>query len=87
MQFEAASAKSLGHLKQHHQQVSRIKPLKRGVSFEAWKYGQMRAIGSRKPQGGRPGDTYTHYAGTDAGTNEEIQTIFGHAQVSFPLIS
>lgn len=71
----------LDELIHHHEGTSQFKPLKRGTSFEAWKYGEMKALGSRLAQGGRAGDAYTMYAGVEGTTHDEIHALFGHAQV------
>ncbi|KAG6876285.1 hypothetical protein C0992_000199 [Termitomyces sp. T32_za158] len=78
--FKAIPSKTLGRMMEHHRQVSRLPALGRGCSFDAWRYGVMRAIGSRVPQGGRPGDAYAFYKGMDGGTDQEIKALFGHAQ-------
>ncbi|KAG6837598.1 hypothetical protein H0H93_007012 [Arthromyces matolae] len=78
--FNAFEKKILQQMLQNHDHASRLPPLSRGSSFNAWRYGIMRAIGSRMPKGGRPGDAYALYSGLDAGNDEEIQTLFGHAQ-------
>lgn len=84
VKYEALSPKKLGHLLQHHQNSSHLEPLTRGQTFASWKYGQMRAIGSRAPQGGRPGDGYSMYSGVEGRTRQpeqEILTLFEHARV------
>lgn len=65
----------------YYKSVLHFSPLKRGTSLEAWKYGEMRAFGSRLPQGGRRGDAYAMYAGIDANSDDEIEALFAHAQV------
>lgn len=57
--------------------------MKRGGSFEVWKYGEMRALGSRQAQGGIPADSYTMYAGMEGQSDDEIRALFAHASVSF----
>jgi hypothetical protein len=42
----------------------------------------MYAIGSRQPQGGRGGDTYTEYPQLRAETLQDIKTLFYYARVS-----
>ena len=81
VRFNAFSQHIHERLKHHQQSVSKFKPLKRGSAFQNWNFGQMRAIGSRVPQGGKAGDAYTPYAGIDGSTAEELQVLFGHAFV------
>lgn len=82
VQYKPCSSQTFGHLQQHHRDVTKFRPLKRGGSLEAWKYGEMRAIGSRLAQGGRRGDAYAWYSGIEADTDEEIKALFGHGHVS-----
>lgn len=71
----------MGHLENSSKAVKKFRPLKRGGSLEAWKYGEMKAIGSRLPQGGRRGDAFVMYSGIEAKTTEEIEALFAHAHV------
>ncbi|KAG6836756.1 hypothetical protein H0H93_003675 [Arthromyces matolae] len=87
VQFNAIPPKTLSRLKQHHRNISTLPPLNRGYSFDAWRYGMMRAIGSRVPQGGRPGDTYTLYAGMEGRNEQEIRMLFGHAENADALVT
>ena len=56
--------------------------LKRRKAFVDWDYGQMRALGSRQPPGGRPGDGYASYPASEVLTLEDIRALFAHALVS-----
>jgi hypothetical protein len=62
--------------------VSNCTAIKRGKSMETWAYGTMTPVGSRVPQGGRPGDVYGPYSQHSAATIEGIHTLFRHAHVS-----
>ncbi|KAF8237872.1 hypothetical protein L208DRAFT_1375397 [Tricholoma matsutake] len=55
VQFKPCAQVILVELIHHHEGTSQFKPLKRGTSFEAWKYGEMKALGSWLAQGGRAG--------------------------------
>lgn len=79
--YKACDAEAMENMTKHRNSVSHFNPLKRGGSLEAWKYGEMRAFGSRIPQGGRRGDAYAMYAGINADSDEEIKSLFTHAQV------
>lgn len=68
-------------MQHHHTSISKLKPLKRGSSFQNWEYGTMTGIGHRAPQGGRSGDGYAPYPGVDGSTLEELDGLFGHAFV------
>jgi len=78
----ACSNKTWGEMRQHHDQASKSKAVRRGSTIEAFGYGDMIGIGSRQPQGGRAGDTYTEYPELSASTVEQIKTFFGYAYVS-----
>lgn len=83
--FKACNEEGMENMRKHRKSVSHFNPLKRGSSLEAWKYGEMRAFGSRLPQGGRRGDAYAMYAGINADSDEEIKALFEHAQVQVSL--
>lgn len=55
--------------------------LKRRNAFSDWNYGEMRAVGSRQPSGGRAGDGYAPYPSTKILTKEDVHTLFEHAAV------
>jgi hypothetical protein len=57
------------------------KAIKRGTQFRRFEWGRMHPIGSRKPAGGRPGDTYTGYAGMEVTDIAHIRLLFAHAAV------
>lgn len=57
--------------------------LKRRDAFSDWNSGEMRAIGSRQPSGGRAGDGYAPYPSTKVLNQEDIHTLFEHAAVRF----
>ncbi|KNZ80257.1 hypothetical protein J132_06683 [Termitomyces sp. J132] len=82
VEYEAAGNTTIGHLMSYYHAVSHFRSVKHGPSFEAWKYDQMHAIGSRQPQGGHPGDGYAEYEGIEAGTDAEICTMFQHAKAA-----
>jgi hypothetical protein len=76
--------KPFGQFRQHHRMIShRTKGInvKRGKLFQPWALGRMIPIGSRQPQGGRPGDTYTTYAHMATDSEEDLDMMFGHAVV------
>jgi hypothetical protein len=57
--------------------------LKRRDAFSDWNSGEMRALGSRQPSGGRAGDGYAPYPSTKVLNQEDIHTLFEHAAVCF----
>lgn len=85
VEFESMGPTVLGRFRQHHRMItSRTQGvnLKRGKLFQPWAYGRMIPIGSRQPQGGRPGDSYTAYAHMISDAGDDLNMIFGHALVS-----
>ena len=75
-----------GEMRRHHDLASKSKALRRGSTIEAFGYGSVHGFGSRQPQGGRAGDTYTEYPELSAITVEDIKTIFCYAYVSFSFL-
>jgi len=70
-------------LKQDRNCFPRAAAVGRGDKFQAWKRGEMLAVGSRMPSGGRPGDTYTVYQGMEIMDDvHQIRKLFKHAKVS-----
>ncbi|KAG2045888.1 hypothetical protein BDR06DRAFT_1015217 [Suillus hirtellus] len=55
------------------------KAIKRGSQFRRFEWGRMHPIGSRKPTGGKPGDTYTGYTGMEVTDTSHIKLLFAHA--------
>ncbi|KAG2362870.1 hypothetical protein BDR07DRAFT_1484229 [Suillus spraguei] len=53
--------------------------IKRGNQFRRFEWGKMCPIGSRKPAGGKLGDTYTSYAGMEVTDAAQIKLLFTHA--------
>lgn len=62
------------------------KKLKRRKAFSDWDYGQMHPLGSRQPSGGRPGDGYAPYQGSEVLNREDIHALFAYASVSHSCI-
>lgn len=73
-------------MRQHHDKACMSKAVRRGSTIESFGYGDMFGVGSRQPQGGRKGDTYTEYPELKANTVEDIRTVFGYAYVSSRLL-
>ena len=88
MQFKPPgfNNKTHGAMRNHHEQASKSKAIRRGATVEAVGYGDMYLIGSRQPQGGRKADTYTEYPELSVKTVDEIKILFGYAYVSFTLL-
>jgi len=84
VQFKAPGCnnKTLGEMRNNLQKASKSKAIRRGTTIEAFGYGDMYAAGSRQPQGGRAGDTYTVYPHLRANTVQNIRTLFCYAYVS-----
>jgi len=55
------------------------KAIKRGSQFRRFEWGKMHPVGSRRPAGGKPGDTYTGYAGMEVTDTSHIRLLFAHA--------
>ncbi|KAG1799172.1 hypothetical protein EV424DRAFT_1546056 [Suillus variegatus] len=77
--FNTFSAQDLQEMRCDASAAKEIRALKRGYQFQRFRWGQMHPIGSRKPCGGRPGDTYTGYAGMEVTDTEHIRLLFSHA--------
>lgn len=69
-------------LRHHAQAVASAPSVHRGGSHESWRLGVMVPIGSRIPQGGRPGDAYASYGYMSAETPEQIDILFDQAEVA-----
>ncbi|KAJ3834551.1 hypothetical protein EV361DRAFT_1004669 [Lentinula raphanica] len=59
-----------------------VSAVKRGAQFDNYSGGKMVPIGSRIGSGGRPGDTYTSYAGLEATTEKGLDILFNQAATS-----
>ncbi|KAJ3745205.1 hypothetical protein EV360DRAFT_90124 [Lentinula raphanica] len=59
-----------------------VSALKRGAQFESYSGGTMIPLGSRTASGGRPGDTYTSYAGLDATSEKGLDILFNQAAIA-----
>ncbi|KAJ3836340.1 hypothetical protein F5878DRAFT_643618 [Lentinula raphanica] len=59
-----------------------VEPVTRGRQFESYIGGEMTALGSRNPSGGRAGDGYTSYSGLEARTERGLAILFKQAAVS-----
>lgn len=79
--FDTFSAQDLQEMRCDASAAKEIRALKRGYQFQRFRWGQMHPIGSRKPCGGRPGDTYAGYAGMEVTDTEHIRLLFSHAAV------
>ncbi|KAF8414636.1 hypothetical protein L210DRAFT_989912 [Boletus edulis BED1] len=53
--------------------------IKRRKAMSDWGHGDMRAIGSRQPAGGRPGDGYAPYPESTVLSQGDIHTLFAYA--------
>jgi hypothetical protein len=76
-----------GYMRDHHHLARKSKAVRRGSTMEAFGYGEMYAFGSRQPQGGRKGDTYTEYPQLRADSIADIETLFYYAHVSVLIFS
>ena len=83
VQFKAPGCnnKTLGNMRNHLEIASKSKAVHCGSTFETFGYGDMFGVGSRQPQGGRGGDTYTVYPHLRADTVQGIKTLFFYAYV------
>ena len=82
MVYGAFSPKILQRLKDHHDIVSKCKPMARGGQFDCYGDGSMIAHGSSLPSGGAPGSAYTPVANFDANTLEAMDIIFNEIEAS-----
>jgi len=71
-----------GRMRDHHDLACKSKAVRRGSTVEAFGYGDMYPYGSRQPQGGRAGDTYTEYPHLHADSIQNIRRFFHYAHVS-----
>lgn len=81
MQFGFLTSQEAEQLEENQKQLKSLMKLSRGKVFSKWKYGEMRAMGSRQPVGGRPGDGYGPYDGVSATSVNDIETLFSHVSV------
>jgi hypothetical protein len=79
---KGCNAETHRNMVQHHRQVTKFKPVGRGMHLEVFAYGRMHPVGSCQAQGGRRGDTYTEYLELQGTSVEEIQTLFNYTYVS-----
>ncbi|KAJ8503610.1 hypothetical protein ONZ45_g10703 [Pleurotus djamor] len=88
VQFKAFSDSVLERLQDHHKTCSDLRTVKRGGRFKAFALGasDMKALGSRLPQGGNAGSFYGAYHDVKANEDKDIDALFAHAQVSNALI-
>ncbi|KAL0565510.1 hypothetical protein V5O48_016514 [Marasmius crinis-equi] len=77
--YNAFPPETLSLLIEYHNMATGVHPLVRGAQFDFWSSGAMYPFGARSPNGGRPGDTYTHYAGITAQTILGIKVLFRQA--------
>lgn len=69
-------------MKETHEKVTHIRPLRRRGEFATWDDGDsMFPIGSRIGMGGRAGDTYAAYAGIEGDNVDGINFLFDEALV------
>jgi hypothetical protein len=68
-------------LEDNQRKLKLLMKVSRGKMFSQWCYGEMRALGSRQPSGGRPGDGYGPYPGVTLSSVDDIVTLFSHAMV------
>ncbi len=59
-----------------------MKKVKRGAQFKHYSEGSMVPKGGREAMGGAEGDTYTLYAGMEAVSMQDINSLFDDAEVS-----
>jgi len=59
-----------------------VKEVKRGAQFQYYSEGSMIPKGGREAMGGAEGDTYTLYAGMEAVSMQDINSLFDDAEVS-----
>jgi hypothetical protein len=79
--FDAFSHADLQKIRCDASAGKETKSIKRGSQFSRFEWGKMHPIGSRQPAGGRPGDTYTSYAGMEVTDTAHIKLLFAHATV------
>ncbi|KAG2335577.1 hypothetical protein BDR05DRAFT_353426 [Suillus weaverae] len=77
--FDAFSYKDLQAIHCDPSAGKETKAIKRGSQFRRFEWGEMHPVGSRKPTGGKPGDTYTSYAGMEVTDTSHIRLLFAHA--------
>ncbi|KAG1845816.1 hypothetical protein F4604DRAFT_1688588 [Suillus subluteus] len=77
--FDTFSYEDLQKIRYESSAGKETKAIKRGSQFRRFEWGKMHPVGSRKPAGGKPGDTYTGYAGMEVTDTSHIRLLFTHA--------
>ncbi|KAJ6474072.1 hypothetical protein C8R47DRAFT_1076507, partial [Mycena vitilis] len=85
VKFEAWDIETLGELQEHHSDVATwAKVSARSAQYQI--SGDLRTVGHRVPDGGRPGDGYGPYAHQSVESNEGIKALFAAGQDSDTLL-
>jgi hypothetical protein len=83
MIFQPFTEEELCLLEQNRNRFPTAAAIGRGGLFQPWRRGTMQGMGSRMPNGGRPGDTYTVYPGMEIRENvDQVRKLFRLAKVS-----
>ncbi|KAG1785191.1 uncharacterized protein HD556DRAFT_1450943 [Suillus plorans] len=77
--FDTFSHQDLQKIHHEASAEKETKAIKQGSQFRRFEWGRMHPIGSRKPTGGKPGDTYTSYTGMEVTDTSHIKLLFAHA--------
>ena len=79
--FDTFSDEDFEKIRYDASESKETRAIKRGSQFRRFEWGKMHPVGSRKPAGGKPGDTYTGYAGMEVTDISHIRLLFTHAAV------
>jgi hypothetical protein len=85
--FDTFSDEDLQKIRYEASPGKETKAIKRGSQFRRFEWGRMHPVGSRRPAGGKPGDTYTGYDGMEVTDTSHIKLLFAHAAVCLPHLS
>ncbi|KAG1817623.1 uncharacterized protein BJ212DRAFT_1299153 [Suillus subaureus] len=76
--FDTLSYEDLQKIRYESSAGKETKAIKQGSQFCRFEWGKMHPVGSRKPTGGKPGDTYMGYAGMEVMDTSHIRLLFTH---------
>ncbi|KAJ7759482.1 hypothetical protein B0H14DRAFT_384639 [Mycena olivaceomarginata] len=85
--YNAISTSALAEMEKLNDTVVHDKVMKRSPSMMRWAYGDMTAIGTGMPIGGRTGDTYRPHDQVQAETEEQIERMFDYAKTADTIVS
>ena len=79
--FNTLTSEEARRLEENQVKIRSLMTISRGQRFSNQNTGEMRAIGSRQPSGGRSGDAYGPYPGITINSLDDIDAIFLYIMV------